>query len=655
MFQRLQVKTKLALLVAAGLLISIAISTASGLYNSLELTRTSLENRLAANATTLSQEIEQEGLRALSMARLIALQTDVITAMRAGDRETLDRVFVPGFEELKSDYGVRQFQFHLPPATSFLRVHKPEKFGDDLSGFRNTVLKVNSEHVATSGLEVGVAGLGMRGVAPISDADGHIGSVEFGLSFGQSFFDAFHAKHGAHAALFVSREEGLKPLASTFPEGTELNPELLRAGLAGEEFDLEVAIGGDSFALAAQPVTDFAGTVIGTSVVAVDRAEFDHAINNAYLSAAILAAISAVILMILLFFISRLISKPLQNAIQVLLRLGRKDFTAEIANRERADDIGQMARAMAECRDGLVEAERMKQEEESNKARAEQERRQTVLALAQKFEDQVKGIVDAVAGSATEFGTTADNLMQVAENASSCAGTVESAARESESSVQTVSAAAEELAASIREITEQLQNTSRMSREGAQRAEETSGKVRELSDAADKIGEVVGLITDIAEQTNLLALNATIEAARAGEAGKGFAVVANEVKSLASQTGKATDEIGDQIRKVQDAVRSTVASIESLAGTVNDIDQVSGTIAAAAEEQSAATNEIARSVESTSASVQDVTINIGDVVSASSETRTVSLGVKEKANGLGGQARELISAVNGFLAEVRAG
>ncbi|WP_193188414.1 methyl-accepting chemotaxis protein [Nisaea sediminum] len=655
MFRKLQVKTKLAALVAAGLLLAIAIGTGSGLYNSLELTNSALQNRLTAVQTTLSREIEQEGTRALSMARLIALQTNVVGAMRAGDRDGLAAIFVPGFKELKAEYGVDQFQFHLPPATSFLRVHRPEKFGDDLSGFRNTVLRVNNDKVSTKGLEVGVAGLGMRGVAPIADAEGHIGSVEFGLSFGQSFFDSFREKHGVYAALYIARQDGMQKLASTFPEDMTIDPTLLADGMKAETFALKVPVAGISSALAAQPVTDFAGNVIGTALVAVDRARFDRAIDNAYISAGVLLAISALILLVLLFFVNRLVSAPLQNAISVLRRLAQKDFTADIAYQDRADDIGVMSRAMAECRDGLVEAERLKQEEEANKARAEQQRRQAVLDLAQKFEDQVKGIVDAVAGSATEFGTTADNLLRVADNASSRANTVESAARESESSVQTVSAAAEELAASIREITEQLQNTSRMSREGAQRAEETSSKVRELSDAADKIGEVVGLITDIAEQTNLLALNATIEAARAGDAGKGFAVVASEVKNLANQTGQATDEIGGQIQKVQEAVRSTVESIESLAGTVNDIDQIAGTIAAAAEEQSAATNEIARSVESTSANVQDVTVNISEVVSASSETRTVSLGVKEKANGLGGQARELINAVNGFLAEVRTG
>ena len=221
--------------------------------------------------------------------------------------------------------------------------------------------------------------------------------------------------------------------------------------------------------------------------------------------------------------------------------------------------------------------------------------------------------------------------------------------------MQTVAAAAEELASSIQEISRQVTDSTRIAGEAVSEVEQTSAKIQGLSDAALRIGEVVTLITDIAEQTNLLALNATIEAARAGEAGKGFAVVASEVKNLASQTARATQEISQQITGIQSATRDSVTAISSINRTIGRMNEITASVAAAVEEQGAATAEIARNVEQAASGTQDVSTNIQGVTAAAGETSLASRQIQDAARNLSAQSERLQAEVGRFLAEVRAG
>jgi methyl-accepting chemotaxis protein len=220
--------------------------------------------------------------------------------------------------------------------------------------------------------------------------------------------------------------------------------------------------------------------------------------------------------------------------------------------------------------------------------------------------------------------------------------------------VQSVASATEELGSSVNEISRQVQESSRIAIDAVKQAENTDGRIVQLSHAAGRIGEVVKLITAVAEQTNLLALNATIEAARAGEAGRGFAVVASEVKALAAQTAKATDEIGTQIAGMQSATQDAVVSIKEISQTIGRISEIATTIASAVEEQGAATQEISRNVQQAAQGTSQVAGNISDVNDGASETGSASAQVLASARSLSSDSNHLRLEVDKFLATVRA-
>lgn len=285
---------------------------------------------------------------------------------------------------------------------------------------------------------------------------------------------------------------------------------------------------------------------------------------------------------------------------------------------------------------------------------AMKQRRDEMLELAQEFESSVKIVVDDVSTSAHELKIAADTLATTSQDANKLTGTVAAAAEQTSSNMQTVASATEELTSSISEISRQVSESSDITQKAVDQANVTNKTVKDLAETAEKIGQVISLIGEIASQTNLLALNATIEAARAGEAGKGFAVVASEVKSLATQTAKATEEITNQISSVQQATGTTVSEIERIRETIVGINQVSTRIAAAVEEQGTATQEISRNVAEASSGTRDVSRSVGGVSRAAEETGSISTQVQSAAQKLTDQSRVLGDKVQQFLQKVRA-
>jgi methyl-accepting chemotaxis protein len=347
------------------------------------------------------------------------------------------------------------------------------------------------------------------------------------------------------------------------------------------------------------------------------------------------------------------VSTPIRAMTGAMTRLAQHDLTTVIEGAERKDEVGQMANAVQVFKTSMIEADRLKAEQEEAQ-RVAAARSALVDQLTRDFDTSVQGVVQSVASQANQMQTSAQSMSAAAEEATKQAAAVAAASEQGAANVQTVASAAEELSSSISEIGRQVSHSSQIAATAVKEAAKANEMVQGLLNASGKIGEIVALINDIADQTNLLALNATIEAARAGEAGKGFAVVAAEVKNLATQTSKATEEIGAQITSVQGATQDAVNAIASIGKTIGEIDQISTTIAAAVEQQGAATQEIARNVEEAAKGTQEVSSNIGGVTEAANSTGAVANQVLTSAQSLTHQSGELRTLVQGFLTQVKA-
>ena len=358
---------------------------------------------------------------------------------------------------------------------------------------------------------------------------------------------------------------------------------------------------------------------------------------------------------VLAVFLGSGMSRPMIAMCKAMRELAGGNFDVVLPGLGRKDELGEMASAVEEFKvQAIAKAERDAAAlDEQNKAAAAG-RRAELIRFADEFEATVGSIVANVSASAEQLEASAGTLTRTAETTQDLSGQVAGASEQASSDMQSVAAATEELSSSVDEIGRQAQESNRIAEAAVLQAQQTDGRIGKLSRAAQEIGDVVKLITAIAEQTNLLALNATIEAARAGDAGRGFAVVASEVKSLASQTARATDEISTHIAGMQGATQESVAAIKEIGGTIGQISNIASAIASAVEEQSSATQEIARSVQNVAEGTSKAAVNIMEVNRGAAETGSASSNVLEAAQSLSSESTRLREELDRFMANIRA-
>jgi len=447
--------------------------------------------------------------------------------------------------------------------------------------------------------------------------------------------------------------------ASTIPADEQAKlADLSKAYLAAftEMANLQLAIAdklsgmSDSYANA-EPV------LAAVSKAADDRAKAAQAEKVQIESVAQYTMFGAVILIAVLMLglaavIGRGISRPVRELAAAMTRLSTGDKSVSVAVIGK-DEVAEMAHAFGVFKENMIKAEALA----AHEAEAQQHqvaRAKLIGSLTTNFDQDIALVLKTVASATTELQATAASMTATAEETSRQSAAVASASEEASTNVQTVAAATEELSSSIAEISRQVQQSAQVAGRAVSDAQRTNAQVKGLAEAATKIGAVVSLINDIASQTNLLALNATIEAARAGEMGKGFAVVASEVKNLATQTAKATEEIGGQIGGIQQATGAAVDAIQSIGKTISEINSIASAIASAVEEQGAATQEIARNVQQAASGTHEVSANIGGVSEAAASTGAAAGQVQGAANELSQQSEDLRTKVETFLIAIKA-
>ncbi len=406
-----------------------------------------------------------------------------------------------------------------------------------------------------------------------------------------------------------------------------------------------------------QPKISYVGAFRPWQVVFVCGAytgDLDAAYNATLMRISLTGGLTLLLTLTIGWLVNRDIGKTLGALRDTMTRLANGDLTAAVHGTERSDELGGMARAVAVFKQNAERMISLETEQQSERQRAVEERRHSLIALADRFDSDVRGVVDAVATAGADMGSAARKVSGTAASAMEQSAAALTEAEQATLNVQGVAAAIEEMAATGSEISRQVSRAAAISRDAAEEGRRTNDTVAGLAAAAQKVGDVVKLIQDIAAQTNLLALNATIEAARAGDAGKGFAVVAGEVKSLANQTAKATDDIRGQIAAIQAESSAALAAIQGISQTVRGVEEIAAAISGTVDQQGSAILEVSGNIQQAAARTSEVAGHLQRMSNGLGENGAAASAVLSSADLLHQQAGVLRRAVDGFLGTVRA-
>ena len=606
MFKNLHLWANITLAIGLAILLAIGGLSYANLLSLRAVVRHAQQTELGQSMESLTAAVAAQARLAETLSALVANIPEVQQRFAAGDRAWLQEALLPPYQVLAKDYGAVQFQFLTPPATSFLRLHMPEKFGDDLSAIHPSVVDVNRTHKPREGLEVGVSGPGVRGMVPIGDQDRHLGVVEFGMSFDRPFFDAFKARFGVDANLHLLRNDAFETFAGTSGERPLLDPAALRAAFAGVPQFAEIEHDGRPLAVYAAVIRDYSGTALGVVEVAKGTASYQTVIADAIQQAKLIGGL----ILLLSLGIAVLTARPLSRRIHCvstgLARVAAGDLSRDIPG-SGGDELGDLARAANEMRRHLH-------------------------ALVTEVETKADGVHRAAAAIAHAVDGQAANSTQMSASVAEITSTMEE-----------LSASSSQIAEYSESVVGVARRTLENSREGAQAmqrlvtrmtaiggdSQSALNEILDLGRKSKEISRVMEIIDTVADQTRLIAFNAALEAASAGEAGRRFGVVATEIRRLADSVSESTGEIAQKVTETQESIgRLVVTSEKSTAGIAQGMQESSQTqqlldaMVDGAGETTRAAQQISLSSQQQRTASNQVVVALHEIVAASADTAT---------------------------------
>lgn len=632
MLKNLRLWAKITLAMVVSIALVVVALTAASLSNLDDLINRAERTELDGHYRAVAQSVAMESRTAEALSKLVASLPIVQENFAAKDRAALSDLLLPTFGPMTREFGVEQFQFHLPPATSFLRLHKPEKFGDDLSSFRHTVVDTNQDEMATRGLEGGVAGLGIRGVTPVFYQKEHIGSVEFGMSFGQDFFSSFHARQEVDVALHLVNGDKITTYASTMGIKPLINDADLLKAFEGTPQIAHIDADGAPKAVYAAAMQDYSGKTIGVLEVSMDRTAYLESYQKARTTAIVVGLVTLLFGLGLALLTARSLTRRIDALMDGVRHVAKGDLTVDIAI-DSADELGDLARAASDMRSQLHDLAMQ------------------VRINAHAVHGAAREITGAVEGQAATSSEMSASVAEITSTMEELSASSTQIAEHSKSVVDIANTTYE----SAQRGTEAMQSV--MARMGDIQ-EDNQNSLREILDLGSKskeISKVMEIINAVADQTKLIAFNAALEAASAGDAGRRFGVVAAEIRRLADSVTDSTGEIESKISQIQDSISRLVITSEKGSNGIDAGMNVTGhtsdrldELVEAARHTSSAAQQISLSTQQQRTASNQVVVALREIVTASSHTAESISRISDVSRDMNRLSGELDVLVNRF-------